>query len=193
MIRFPAFVLALSTLAGPALALQAQDILGLWRTQEWDGPGSVMELWFAEDGTREVRSYATYEGIGEYKLHLLGTWAVSGDKVSETVTGGWTSFSDEVNTIQPDDSPTSTTVEPIAGAPRKIKITECDGPCVTREFSFVSAAKDFTLEDLGAVTATRRMGRRSVKVRGSGRIGPVFLHGLRAFDLRGRALSPIMR
>jgi hypothetical protein len=184
---------ALLALAAQAQALTNADLLGLWRLQDHEGPGSVMEIWYAEDGRRELRTFATYEGIGEHKLHLLGTWNVSGDKVVETTDGGWISFDGEVSEIVPEKTSTSSAVELVAGEPRKIKITDCDGQlCVTREFTHVSAAKDFSLEDLGATTAVRRARRAAVRLRGSGRLGPLVHFGGRAFDLRGRHI-PLRR
>lgn len=186
-------VLAYLCLSAAAQALTIQDLAGSWKAIGYDGDGSVMELWYDAGGAREMRSLAYYNDQGEYRMHLLGTWSVSGQDVVEKTTSGWISFDGSTDPVTADPKASSSSkVELVAGSPRMIRITDCDSPtlCSTTEFTFVSATKQFTLPDLGGGTTSLRRGTgsRILRLNGSGRLGFAFLLRGRAFDLRGRSL-----
>jgi hypothetical protein len=175
-----------------AFSLTTQDVAGTWKAEGVDGVGSVMELWYGTDGSRETRSLANYNDL-EFRLDVLGTFTVSGENIVEKTSGGWTSYDGSVDPVQPDPSSSSSKAQAVAGTPKILKITDCDSPslCTTHDFTFVSADKHFSLPSLdgGATSIGRRSRFPGFRIGGSGRTGArVFMEG-RTFDLRGRMLG----
>jgi hypothetical protein len=180
--------LFLLSLVASALALEPEDLYGMWRGSFEEDPSASAEMFFGTDGKVEMRMNAVVIGI-EVKMQGFGTWSVQGDSVYVRTTGGWGQFGeDPPEPLDEDPAPEGEKTTLVPGNPRKIQIESCEeGDCSIQELSYVGATKDFNLPTVGPGSSIRAA--KAVLEPGkprNGRIAMRVLRDGRAFDLIGR-------
>ena len=86
------FLLALAFLSASSLALDPEEVQGMWRGLREDDPTSEAEYFFGADGRMEIRMRFDILGMGRAHADVFGDWKVNGEAIDGRITSGWAGF-----------------------------------------------------------------------------------------------------
>lgn len=181
--------LLLLSLAVGASALEPQDLHGTWKGTLEEDPTSLVEVYYAPDGSTEMRLKSNFLGVAEFKAQIGGAWSVKGDTVLVRITGGWSQLAEEEpEPIEAETAPEGNKTTLVPGNPKKLLMEDCeDGVCGTEELTYVGASRTFTLPTVGDGLSIRAAKAKVGSFRGRhGRLVMRVLRDGQAFDLIGR-------